>query len=150
MAVTCCKANGRVMPEWVWQGVTQIQSNFNFSSSLKKGLIWFPGTLWMWGLLCFELPEQGGMLFLCLKAEHTHFLHTIAAGTLLTQWRGSSWKWEIQFRKLSASSYGSFMIFFACFSTTLFSQSGITYPTQFSFLPQMKWLDSAEMGRHQL
>lgn len=86
----------------------------------------------MWGLLCFELPEQTGMLFLCLEAEHTYPAHTIAAGALLTEYKGSSERGEIQLRSLPASNYSP-LIIFSCFRATL-EQFGTACPAWLSFL----------------
>lgn len=103
----------------------------------------------MWGLLCFELPEQTGMLFLCLEAEHTYPAHTIAAGALLTKYKGSSEGGGNPARKS------------ACFqlqppyNLQLFqSHSGTVWHrlSCMTFLPSLKEMtrSTTEMGSHQL
>lgn len=89
------------------------------------------------------------MLFLCLEAEHTYPAHTIAAGALLTEYKGSSEGGGNPARKS------------ACFQLRLpynlqlfQSHSGTVWHclSCMAFLPSLKEMtrSTTEMGSHQL
>lgn len=110
-----CPDKGRARSESIWQGVSGMHSNLNFSKKRVYLISWLftsVGTALFW-------TSRSKRSVLCLEAKHTHSIHTVAASTLLTPCRRSSWGWQIQFRNLPASNYSSLLICFTCFRAIL-------------------------------